>query len=64
MYKGGVTNRRQRAQLRLEEQLTSGLKPVNEFSGADPIPDVRMYPLEEKDIIRIKKEIGVLKQRA
>lgn len=64
---GGVTNRRARTLQRLENQLVSGVKTAKnmELVNLDGSPSniIATLPLTEQDIIRINKEISVLKTR-
>jgi hypothetical protein len=68
-YSGGVKSkssskqRRSRVITRLEAQKKKGIKIIPEWSGNNPIPVQREYPLEPKDIARIDKEIETLKTR-
>lgn len=56
--KTGQVKRRQKALLRLEEQLVLGIKrPKKSTSITD------LVKMSDKDIQRIKKEIGILKSR-
>lgn len=63
---GGVTNRKKSALSRLENQLISGVKtaksdvaPINGYKHHE----IGALPLTEQDIIRVNKEISVLKTR-
>jgi len=58
-YKGGVNQRRNKALLRLQEQLKTGVKPLE--SARLQSGEKVMQPLEEKDVKRIKSEISTLK---
>jgi hypothetical protein len=55
--------RRQGALVRLTAQRASGVKPVKKENWAG-ISERQTIPLDEKDIIRIDREIALLKQRA
>lgn len=54
--------RRQGALTRLEEQVKTGTKPVNQVKNAF-VGYESSDPLEEKDKKRIKKEIAILQTR-
>lgn len=64
---GGVTNRKKLALSRLESQLISGVKTAKnmELVNLDGSPSniIATLPLTDSDIIRINKEISVLKTR-
>lgn len=55
--------RQQRAALRLDAQILSGVKPVKKANWAGILKEEKV-PLEEKDIERIKLERAKLKARA
>ena len=59
-YKGGVRNRRVRAQLRLKEQLVRGTKPL-ESSRLQKEPVFQ--DLTDKDKERINKEILIIQSK-
>lgn len=68
--KGNATERRKSSLSRLEEQLKLGKKPISqklkrelvEIHGVGKHNDFT-DPLKEVDILRIKKEISILKER-
>ncbi len=59
---GGVHNRRKKALFNLEQQLLSKTKNLSN-SKQKELGGIKVIGLEESDIIRIKKEISILKTR-